>query len=164
MAAAGSPDETNTGQPAAVAAAGSTVLLDDELNAAAWLSSGSSSEDSDEHRAEEDTTAELVRNMEAMLARSAVRSTPGVSGAVAGAGSAAGATRNHNEPERNWREEWRCSFQSEDRVRCRRSCVPVVEAQRSRVVKIPGLLDANDIEQIHALARGCMEADPFWDT
>ena len=145
--------------------------MGDELDA--WLRSGSSSDDDGD--ADEAATAELVRSLETMLAESAPRqSTPsGAAAAVVaatddmqGVGCGCAAAASHNNPVRDWREEWRCSTRPGLQISgdgCRRLCMPVAEAQRSRVVEIPGLLDPSEIEQIHALAGRCTDADPFWD-
>ena len=144
--------------------------MGDEVDA--LLSSSASSSDDD--GSEEDAMEELVRSMETMLAQSAPRARPttpraaAVRAALTGSSTsaAAGVARSHSNP-RDWREEWRCSSRlslQSDGEGCKRSCMPVAEAQRSRVVGIPGLLDASEIEQIHALAALCADADPFWDT
>ena len=150
--------------------------MGDELDASGLLSlaSGNSSSSDDDGDADEDATAELVRSMETMLAESAPRrATPsGATPAVAAAaddtaiGCGGATTASHNDPVRDWREEWRCSTRAGLQTSgggCERPCMPVAEAQRSRVVEIPGLLDPSEIEQIHALAGRCTDADPFWD-
>jgi hypothetical protein len=149
--------------------------MGDEIVHAQRLSSGSSSDVEDgSSDSEEDAMAELVRSMEIMLARSAparARSTTPAATLLCGSSddaAAAGVAPSHSDPARDWREEWRCSSrlspQTDTEEDCKRSCMPVAEAQRSRVVGIPGLLDAGEIEQIQQLAGLCADADPFWDT
>jgi hypothetical protein len=159
--------EASSGADGSRGGGGSPALEDDA--AAAWLSSSSSSSSSSSDGSDEagagdadDDTAALLRSMEAMLADTAPTplETP--------ASLAAAPRPDECAVQRDWRDEWRRSATTVDSTAtgsglCTRSAMPVAEAQRSRVVEIPGLLDPHDIEQIHALARLRVEADPFWD-